>query len=340
MEGYKAKRVIGSEVMMEGNFNKKKRGLKKLNSGGFIEQSEEEQKRDEEGDKGESVTCLSHGFISVIGRRRAMEDAVKVAIGVIQGYDFFAVYDGHGGAGVANACRDRMHRLVVKEVQERTRGGGGGGKGVGWEKVMSACFEKMDEEVTGVECGTTAAVDEVMETMGSTAVVVLVSREEVVVANCGDSRAVLCRAGTAVALSHDHKPDRPDERDRVEAAGGRVININGNRILGVLATSRSIGDRYLKAYVISKPEVSVIERTKSDTFVILASDGLWDVVSNELACEVVKRYLDGHIKITFSDHNDGCSGNRAAEAAAMLAELAVARGSTDNISVIVVELKA
>ncbi|KAG4154931.1 hypothetical protein ERO13_D03G082750v2 [Gossypium hirsutum] len=292
MGGYKAKRVIGSEVMMEGN----------LNSGGFIELSEEEQKRDKKGDKGESVTCLSHGFISVIRR-----------------YDFFAVYYDHGGAGLANAFRDRMHRLVVKEVQERTRGGGGGGKGVGWEKVMSTCFEKMDEEVTGVECGTTTAVDEVMETMGSTAVVVLVSREEVVVANCGDSRAVLCRAGTAVAL--------PDEWERVEVAGGRVININGNRILGGLATSRSIGDRYLKPYVISKPEVSVIERTKSDTFVILASDGLWI-------------YLDGHIKITFSEHKDGCSGNHAAEAAAMLAKLAVARGSTDNINVIVVELKA
>ncbi|MBA0582209.1 hypothetical protein Gorai_024360 [Gossypium raimondii] len=307
MEGYKVKRVIGSEMMMEGNVNKKKRGLKELNSEGFIELSEEEQNSDEEGDKGESVTDTR--------------------------VYFFVVYDDHGGAGVANACRDRMHRLVVKEVQERTRGGGGGGrKGVGWEKVMSTCFEKMDEEVTGVECGTTAAVDEVMETMGSMAVVMLVSREEVVVANCGDSRAVLCRAGTAVAL--------PDEWERVEAAGGRVININGNRILGALATSRSIGDRYLKLYVISKPEVSVIERTKSDTFVILASDGLWDVVSNELACEVVKRYLDGHIKITFSEHNDGCSGNHAAEAAAMLAELAVARGSTDNISVIVVELKA
>ena len=81
------------------------------------------------------------------------------------------------------------------------------------------------------------------------------------------------------------------------------------------------------------------ERTKSDTFVVLASDGLWDVVSNEIACEVVERYLDGQIKMRFSDLPKGCTGDRAAEAAAMLAELAMARGSTDNISVIVVELK-
>ena len=95
----------------------------------------------------------------------------------------------------------------------------------------------------------------------------------------------------------------------------------------------------MKPYIISKPEVSVTERTKSDTFVVLASDGLWDVVSNEIACEVVERYLDGQIKMRFSDLPKGCTGDRAAEAAAMLAELAMARGSTDNISVIVVELK-
>ncbi|XVF10425.1 hypothetical protein REPUB_Repub07fG0181700 [Reevesia pubescens] len=195
----------------------------------------EHKKREEEDHKGESVACMSHGLISVIGRRRDMEDAVKASVGEIQGYDFFAVYDGHGGVGVANACRDRMHHLVVKEVEERTRGG----KGLEWEKVMAACFAKMDEEVSGDhEVG---AEDVVLKTMGSTAVVVLVGREEVLVANCGDSRAVLCREGTAVALSCDHKPDRPDERERVEAAGGKVINWNGSRVLGFLATSRSIG---------------------------------------------------------------------------------------------------
>ncbi|XVF51331.1 hypothetical protein PTKIN_Ptkin04bG0176300 [Pterospermum kingtungense] len=319
---------MGTEVVMgDGRVKKKRRDVKALTSEELTETPEKE-------DKGESSTCMSHGSISVIGRRRAMEDAVKVSVGEIQGYDFFAVYDGHGGPGVANALRDRMHRLVVKEVEERARGGKLKGLEL-WEKVMTACFAKMDEEV--MSSGGTE--DVALKTTGSTAVVVLVGREEVVVANCGDSRAVLCRGGAAVALSRDHKPDKPDERERVEAAGGRVLNWNGSRVLGVLATSRSIGDQYLKPYVTSKPEVSVTERTKSDTFVVLASDGLWDVVSNEIACEVVKRYLDGQIKMRFSDVPDGCSGDCAAEAAAMLAELAMARGSTDNISVIVVELK-
>ncbi|KAF9613665.1 hypothetical protein IFM89_009553 [Coptis chinensis] len=67
------------------------------------------------------------------------------------------------------------------------------------------------------------------------------------------------------------KPDRPDEMEGVEVVGGRVINWNGYRVLGVLATSRSI-------------EISITEHTEKDEFVILASDGLWDAMSNEMAC--------------------------------------------------------
>ncbi|EYU37393.1 hypothetical protein MIMGU_mgv1a023042mg, partial [Erythranthe guttata] len=69
--------------------------------------------------------------------------------------------------------------------------------------------------------------------------VVLVGEEEIVVAHCGDSRVVLSRGGVAVPISIDHKPDREDEKERIEAAGGQVINYNGWRVQGVLATSRS-----------------------------------------------------------------------------------------------------
>ncbi|KAF8027819.1 hypothetical protein BT93_E0674 [Corymbia citriodora subsp. variegata] len=251
------------------------------------------------------LTCVSHGSISVIGRRRSMEDAVTVAQGAVAGrlgwYDFYGVYDGHGGANVANACRDRLHKLLVEEMEGRTDICGDGGGEREWRKVMEASFGKMDEEVG--ENG----VDSSMRTAGSTAVVAVVGKEEVVVANCGDSRAVLCRGDVAVPLSVDHKPDRPDEKERVEAAGGRVIDWNGSRVLGVLATSRSIGDYYLKPYVIAEPEVMV-----------------------------VRRCLNGKIKRRFPEE---LRGSDAAEAAAVLAELAMARGSQDNISVIVVELK-
>lgn len=282
-----------------------------------------------------TVTCLSHGTMSVIGRRKEMEDAVRVEVGFMGGdgngddddqkkYDFFGVFDGHGGPRVAEACKERMHEVLLEVIAEEEYGE----KNIEWERVMEGCFGKMDEEVNRGRLRE--------EMVGSTAVVAVVGKEELVVANCGDSRAVLSRGGGVVPLSVDHKPDRPDELVRVEAAGGRVINWNGPRILGVLATSRSIGDEYLKPFVISTPEVMVTKRSDLDEFLILASDGLWDVVSNEAACQVVRRCLSGRIK--WASSIGAGNQNPAARAAAVLVELAISRGSSDNISVVVVEL--
>ena len=160
-----------------------------------------EEKRGKEGKKRAS-TCVPHGSMSVIGRRRAMEDALTVAPGEFASYDFYAVYDGHGGARVAYACRDRLHRLLAKEIEDAIYVGGQ----IDWESVMVASFSKMDEEINGeanrIEDRSTSAL---LRSMGSTAVVVVVGLENLVVANCGDSRAVLFRGGVAVPLSRDHK---------------------------------------------------------------------------------------------------------------------------------------
>ncbi|CAM0953700.1 unnamed protein product [Alopecurus aequalis] len=292
--------------------------------------------------------CLSHGAVSVIGRRREMEDAVAVAppfLAPVDGFggeeSFFAVYDGHGGSRVAEACRDRMHVVLAEELRRRIGNGGaraGAENARGWKEALAASFARVDGEVVGgAAAGTDGDVDEARSrTVGSTAVVAVVGRRRIVVANCGDSRAVLSRGGVAVPLSTDHKPDRPDELQRVEAAGGRVINWNGSRVLGVLSTSRSIGDYYLKPYVCAEPEVMAVERTEKDEFLVLASDGLWDVVSNELACRVARGCLNGHLAAAFPE---SVAGRSAADAAALLAELAISRGSKDNISVVVVELR-
>ncbi|XP_073315992.1 protein phosphatase 2C 51-like [Primulina huaijiensis] len=292
---------------------------------------------------GESTlsTCRTHGSVSVIGRRRAMEDAVAVELGFLTKcgkiYDFFGVYDGHGGFRVAQSCRETLHKLVAKIVEEK------GGEEIDWGKVMEAGFREMDEEVN--KNGAAVAM------MGSTAVVAVVGEEQVVISHCGDSRAVLSRGGVAVQLSDDHKPDRPDELERIVGCGGKVIDWNGQRVLGVLATSRSIGDRCLKPFVTPEPEVKLVNITDLDEFLILASDGLWDVVSNDLACLVVRKCLDRRIKrtsrvsvvqqdIELERVDKTKEENYAVVAAAtVLAELAMARGSRDNISVIVVDLR-
>ncbi|XP_074281678.1 putative protein phosphatase 2C 8 [Silene latifolia] len=279
---------------------------------------------------GPTTTCGAHATVSVMGRRREMEDTVTVQRGYRNKYDFFGVYDGHGGSHVAEACKDRMHVILSEEMGETDTWQ--------WEEAFERCFERMDKEV-GVGGGRIEEVEEM--TVGSTVVVAVVNEDVVVVANCGDSRAVICRAGVAVPLSFDHKPDRPDELARIEAAGGRVINWNGHRVLGVLATSRSIGDHYLKPYVSSTPEITISERTEADEFLILASDGLWDVITNEVACNVVRRCLTGKIRRKSHEVMDEkCKRSTRAEiAAALLVELAIAKGSKDNISIIVVELR-
>ncbi|KAI3751143.1 hypothetical protein L2E82_22189 [Cichorium intybus] len=130
--------------------------------------------------------------------------------------------------------------------------------------------------------------------------------------------------------------DRLDELERIKLSGGRVIEWNGLRIMGVLATSISIGDQQLKPFIISKPEVTVNKREDTDEFMILTSDGLWDVISNDLACNVVRKYID-----TSSYRRRSLKENRkrTTNAAVFLTELAMACGSSDNISVIVVNLR-
>lgn len=88
------------------------------------------------------------------------------------------------------------------------------------------------------------------------------------------------------------------------------------------------------------------DRTDEDEFLILATDGLWDVISNDVACQAVGKCLEGRMRrrnreATEEERREhGIEGEgRAAEAAAVLAELAMARGSKDNISVIVVDLR-
>nr|QIM55863.1 abscisic acid insensitive 3 protein [Morus alba] len=319
------------------------------------------------------------GSVSICGRRPEMEDAVaavprfmKIPIemlidtcmidGISQNLTrltshFFGVYDGHGGSQVADYCRERIHLALAEEIGfikgDLSDANPGENRQVRWEKTFTSCFQKVDDEIGGKAERSTDGSDvdasDAMfepvapETVGSTAVVALVCSSHIIVANCGDSRAVICRGKEPVPLSVDHKPNREDEYARIEASGGKVIQWNGHRVFGVLAMSRSIGDRHLKPWIIPEPEVMVLPRTREDECLILASDGLWDVMTNEEVCEVARRrILLWHKKngVTASAER-GLGTDLAAQAAAEhLSMLALQKGSKDNISVIVVDLKA
>ncbi|CAL0304786.1 unnamed protein product [Lupinus luteus] len=318
-----------------------------------------------------SGNSARYGFSSVCGMRQEMEDAIAVKPHLFQvpsqmlmdddhvnentkysSADFFGVYDGHGGCQVANYCQEHLHSVLVKEFEavEAEKNGNDNWQDH-WKKAFFNCFHTVDDDVGRVHASSgsnsedesESSIELLAETVGSTAVVAVLTQTDIIVANCGDSRAVLYRGKEALPLSSDHKPNRDDEWTRIEAAGGKVIQWNGYRVLGVLAVSRSIGDHYLKPWIIPEPEVTFIHREKNDECLILASDGLWDVITNEEACDIArKRILIWHKKngnnvSTGQGHGADPAAQYAAE---YLSKLALQKGSKDNISIIVIDLKA
>lgn len=140
-----------------------------------------------------------------------------------------------------------------------------------------------------------------------------------VIGNCGDQRAVMCRKGQAFALTKDHKPENTAEMARIALSGGFVAE--SRRVNGLLALSRAIGDIGVQPNVTFEPDIMVIEFTEQDEFVILACDGVWDVLSNEQA-----------VFLAQAETSPSRAANR-------IREYAYSLGSTDNISVIVYQLK-
>lgn len=162
---------------------------------------------------------------------------------------------------------------------------------------------------------------------GSTAVVAVVHGHHLLVAHVGDSRAVMCRGKKALELTSDHKPDRPDETERILAVGGTVerTEMGGSipRVNGHLAVSRSFGDLRMKEvqrYVSAEPEMNVWQLTPEDKFIVLASDGLWDVLTNQEAVDFVRR------------------DSSKSKAARNLVKRALKIGTTDNVSALVIWL--
>ena len=243
-------------------------------------------------------------------RRRRMEDAHAFFYDFAdkRNHGFFAIYDGHGGKSAADWCGDNLHR-ILQENWERDPNGR-------MPELLDRTFMEADEQLDpahGIYSGCTAIV------------AVLVSEEEekrvkLYTANVGDARAVLCRHGRAIRLSFDHQARVPEERQRIKECGGLVIN---DRVNGTLAVTRALGDASMKEFISGHPfttETTLLS-SEEDSFLILACDGLWDVCSDQEACDYIASDID--------------DPQRCAE---LLTDFALEQGSTDNLSVIVVRL--
>ncbi|KAK4418312.1 putative protein phosphatase 2C 51 [Sesamum alatum] len=178
---------------------------------------------------------------------------------------------------------------------------------------------------------------------GSTATVVLLSNGEFLVANVGDSKAILCSRKVhfhhdaeeapsvevyAEELTRDHHPDREDEKVRIEAAGGFVRVWGVPRVNGVLAVSRAIGDVYLKRYgVTANPEITGWRQfTPENTYLVVASDGIFETLTPQDVCD-----------LALGKASESSSGDVSSSSFAdWIIRHAFRTGSTDNLSAIVI----
>ena len=131
----------------------------------------------------------------------------------------------------------------------------------------------------------------------------------------------MCHGGNAVRLTKDHKADDPEEVNRIEAAGGFILR---KRVMGVLAVARAFGDFTLKKFVTAEPYTTTTKIDGASEFLIIACDGVWDVLSDQDAVDIVRQC--------------GSSEGKKKLAGGALVQAALKQGTTDNVTAMVVWL--
>jgi len=247
---------------------------------------------------------LSCGYSSFRGKRASMEDFFDLKTAKIDGemVCMFGIFDGHGGSRAAEFLQEHLFENLMKHPQFLSN----------TKLAISETYQQTDRDFLDSEKDT-------YRDDGSTASTAVLVGSHLYVANVGDSRTVISKAGTAIPLSEDHKPNRIDERKRIESAGGVVMWAGTWRVGGVLAMSRAFGNRMLKQFVVAEPEIQDLDIDEEFEVLVLASDGLWDVVPNEDAVALAQLEEEPEA------------------AARKLTETAFTRGSADNITCIVVK---
>jgi len=268
------------------------------------------------------------------GARWTMEDTYTVETGG----RFVAVFDGHGGSDVSTILQDRLHGYYREILSSRH-----------WEDCDD--FRSSKRRIPSI-ASHVAALRRALERVeadvikedhlvyqGSTAVVVVIhvaedGRRTLLSANVGDSRAILSRKGKAIDLTRDHKPNDEREKARIRALGediewdpyGEVYRVRD------LSLSRVIGDRFAKPVVCNEPEIKhfpvVVE---DDEFILLGSDGLFDVMESQEVVDFVHENLNETPEVPKSYLRQMMAKNIANEA--------LERGTADNVCVLLVWLK-
>lgn len=255
---------------------------------------------------------VSYGVYSDTGVRKHNEDRQAIAAQHVHDdfVAFFGLYDGHGGPDVAEYLAQQLHHSVFCHLRDVAS----------VEAAVRASYAATDDEIWRQQLPS-----------GSTAVALVLRGATAVVTSVGDSHVVLSSHGRATDLCVAHTPALSTERARILAAKGQV---SAGRIYGMLGVSRAFGDidfktgrgafktRYNGDLVSATPDVVVHTIQRHDEFMVLGCDGLYDVMHPQDVVNFIRAKL-------------GLHGN-VQHATEELVSHAIALGSTDNVSAIIV----
>ncbi|CAI9110465.1 OLC1v1010494C1 [Oldenlandia corymbosa var. corymbosa] len=242
-------------------------------------------------------------FICIDNLREHLSEASKVH----SSGAFYGVFDGHGGIDAASFTKRNILEFIVEDSYFPSS----------IKRAIRNAFVKADHAL--------ADASSLDRTSGTTVITALVLGRTMLVANAGDSRAVLGKRGRAVELSRDHKPNSTSEKIRIEKLGGTIYD---GYLNGQLSVSRALGDWHLKGQkganfpLSSEPEMEEVVLTEEDEFLIIGCDGLWDVMSSQCAVTITRKELMLH------NDPEKCSKELVREA--------LKRNSCDNLTVVVV----
>mmetsp|Transcript_18679 Transcript_18679/g.33749 ORF Transcript_18679/g.33749 Transcript_18679/m.33749 type:complete len:404 (+) Transcript_18679:93-1304(+) len=309
--------------------------------------------------EGGQAPLLEWASSEMQGWRQSMEDAHAVLCSMpdpLASQALFAVFDGHGGSKVASVASNELPKVVAAEASSLMNKAQAGSEDESGKVTASiiekslhlsmlsldAALRKGGAEGVSGGGGPSPPIDpwlreaagksnNAFSLMGSTAIVAVLDCTDesksvprrLTVANCGDSRAVLCRRGQCIDLSEDHKPERPCEEDRIRRAGGHVVRAGVcHRIDGWgLNLSRALGDFHYKARddlppdqqkVIAVPEILTLELTAEDEFLVLGCDGIFELLSSQKVVDTVrKQFREGKSTTEVVEHllDQACSRN-------------------------------
>jgi len=308
---------------------------------------------------------MSVYVVSKLGRRPQNEDEHKIIINInnknktMAPVNFFGLYDGHGGRTISKYLADNLFNFFTSLKVSYPLSG----------SYIRTVFKTIQDNLIKTH-------KKEATICGSTCIVVIQyihnNKQYIDIANLGDSRCVLCNFTNnkynAICITQDHKPNILSEKKRIEGLGGCITFDGFDWRVGDLSVSRSFGDLDNTPFISSIPDLFRRQITKNDKFIIIACDGLWDVVEPIEAINIIVDLYNKHKeeqvvkqvnnefhsinkqidiintkinkKLSRKEKKDSNKSKKSNKShinySKYLAEYAYNKGSLDNISIIVV----